>query len=101
MISCILSATDIVNDHIRQHGDGPISQTGLTFELGGVVFGLAPVPAQPQPILTYSDTIAVMAAFSLKMSREGYRQWFASVDVTGGGEHLGDALITGVEDETV
>lgn len=88
---------------ISRHGDSIIPQhpACLQFFHGAVEFSLCPMAAPPQPILSYNDAIAILRAFSMKMSREGYRQWFADISLTEDGGFVGDALISTIEDESV
>ena len=91
-------------EHIGQHGDGPIPRhpsVELRFTFGTVEFAISPLIEPLQPALSYNDTIAILVAFSLKMSREGYRARFAEIFLTQGGGHLGDALFSDVEEESV
>ncbi len=86
----------LVND-IRVHGDRPIPSDPLEaidFESGTVYFTVESLSEPPDPFVTYNDTIAILDAFSLKMSREGYCRWFGLVESTGGGAALAEASVS-------
>jgi len=103
VVGCIHQAYDVILDHLCQHGDSPLPRvpSSLDFQFGNVIFGIAPVTWLPPPFLTYNDTLAVLEAFSVKMSRDGYWSWFAEITLTEGGGHLGDALISEIEERSL
>ena len=86
--------------HIIQHEDSSIPHD-LHFRYRNIVFGIWPMAAPPQPVLTYNDTVAILASFSEKMHREGYQWRFARVYPTHGDGHLGDALISHLVNDIV
>lgn len=103
VIGCTRRAYNALVQHINEHGDGPIPGhpiEELRFRFRTVEFGISPTTAPPLPVLSYNDTIAILLAFSLKMNREGYRKYFGAVVLNQGAGHLGDALLSNVEDES-
>lgn len=75
-------------------GDGPILQGPipiLQWLNGDAVFEIEPTTVPPQ--ISYDDTIAIVLAFSMKISREGSRHWSAVITLTEGHGHLGNAVL--------
>lgn len=92
---CIRKAYKILDKHIKRDGDGPLPQhpTPLQVQYGTVWFGLGPATRPPLPVLSYSDAIEILRAFSIKVGREGYRYEFGRIVNTEVETHLGDALL--------
>ena len=83
-------------DELCMHGDGPIPKDPsilLCFEFNTVEFLIYPYLEPPDQILTYNDTTAILDAFSLKMSREGYSHRFAVV-LSSAADLLAESSIT-------
>lgn len=93
---CIEYAYRLINQHIRTHGDEPISRThpnGLVYRHRTVEFSITSARgARPDVELSYSNAATVLGAYALKMSYEGYRPRLARIFVTNGGSRAGDAL---------
>lgn len=93
--NCVLGAYRALKNHVRQHRDGPIPQhpAALHFRYGTVGFGIGPATAPPQPVLSYSDAIEILRAFSVRSSQEGYHETFGRIEYTRSGGLLGDASL--------
>lgn len=100
-INCIHKVYNILNYHIHYIGDGPIPiEGGLYFSFNGVEFAVYAMPAPTHSyVLSYSDTLHILSAFCVKMQTEGYRFRFGEVLLSGGGEHVGNAVIARIESE--
>jgi len=97
-IACIDHAYTMLRQHVSQHGDGPIPQNlaGLDFRFRSVEFSISTSMPPPWPLesaLSYTDALAITAAFALKMGREGFHWWLVEVVSTEGAGYVGDAHI--------
>lgn len=100
MVGCIIRAYDVILDHLRRHGDSPLPQdssvsasASVEVRYGIVEFDLSPSTVPPQHCLSYSDTLTVLKAFSMNMSREEDTTWLAGLFLTEGNVRIEDALI--------
>ncbi|KAL8917364.1 MAG: hypothetical protein Q9208_007982 [Pyrenodesmia sp. 3 TL-2023] len=94
-LNCINVAYRQINGHIRAHGNEVIPRTrpGLEYRYGTVEFSISSGrEVRPGAEMSYSTAAAVLGAYALKMSQEGYRPRLARVFVTDGGKPVGDAL---------
>lgn len=85
-----------MREHISVDGDGPIPPGPipiLQWLNGDAVFEIERTTAPPQPFISYDDTIAILLAFSMKISREGSRHWSAVIILTEGHGQLGNAVL--------
>lgn len=103
VVGCINYAYSVIVDHINQHGDTPIPRDPAPLKVisDTVEFSILSIIAPHLPVVSYSDTLAILRAFAMKMSRNGYRSWFALIVTTEGGDHIGGALITQVQEESL
>lgn len=99
-IGCIDHAYSLLRQHISRYGDGPIpqNQAGLEVRFKTVEFSITTSMPPPWPLESapsYKDALAILAAFALKMGREGFHWWLAEIVSTGGAGYVGDARISG------
>ncbi|KAL9021917.1 MAG: hypothetical protein Q9185_000931 [Variospora sp. 1 TL-2023] len=101
-INCLVSARQKVVQHIEQFGNGPIPHSPNYFEFRyqRVVFHIESVAARPMlPQISYSDTAVIIAAFLLKMTRDGFQERSADIIMVDGGERVGVVLLVQFDNE--
>ncbi|KAL9594169.1 MAG: hypothetical protein Q9219_007182 [cf. Caloplaca sp. 3 TL-2023] len=64
------------------------------FQYRDVIFGVAPLMHPAGRRLTWVDAVEIVRAFELKAQREGYRDRWAKIEMTEGGELVGTARIS-------
>ena len=70
---------------IRGHGDVPIPggfHGQLNFDLRSVQIYINSWSEPPDPVLTYNDSVVILEAFRLKMSREGFFERSGEIEQT-------------------
>ena len=90
---CLLLAIQDIIHYISLHGDGDIPQN-KRWEYGTAEFVISRSSGQPPPFLSYNDTIAIIAAFSMKAGQIGYRHIYGEIVLTEDGETLSDAILS-------
>lgn len=92
VMNCILAVRREVFAYVGEHGNKPIP--ALNYRFSRVDFEISPILEQHMArYITYRDVIAILLAYSLKMSRESYRARCARVIMTEGGELVGEVLL--------
>lgn len=86
-VCCITYARQQILLHTEKFGDGPIP-AGLRYRWGFVRLDILPSKVPGHRRLTYDETIGMIGAYSVKMTREGFFGRSASISVTEGGEVL-------------
>ncbi|KAL8960256.1 MAG: hypothetical protein Q9193_003006 [Seirophora villosa] len=87
--NCLMTIRQEILQHIRRHGNGPVSSIG--FRINDIDFDI--IPAQQQTPLSYQDLLAMLRAIRLKMGQQGYYGLYAEIIMTEGREILGDVQI--------
>ena len=81
-----------VEAFIRVQGDGPIISNEYEVDYGKVEFILTSSDTVADRV-KYSDVLSVLSGFSIKMSREGYRNTSVRVLRTGQPDTIGLAAV--------
>lgn len=96
--TCLILVRQQLLRYIRVHG-GDHDLEPCEFRYESVSFGVVPFAGQiTGRHLTYFDMNAIIAAFSLKMSSDGYRTLRGRIFMTVNGQEVGTALIDPVPD---
>ena len=89
--NCLSIIRQEVQSQIQRTGNGLVSSTG--FRISNLDFDIMSTQDHTQPPIRFSDFAALLKAFSMKMSREGYQGLYAEILVTEGSVFVGDAQI--------
>ena len=82
MSICVGQAKTGIIDHIHDHGDGPFPSPPdlLEYRFQNVHFELIRHAAvQPDPVLSYNDSLIVLDGMASLMSQNDYRYTYANV----------------------
>lgn len=100
VLNCLVEAGSQLIGYVERHGNRPIpgGRESLIYRYQTVAFEIEPAePAVERP-LSYLDAAAVLIAYAIKMSQDGYRQRSAEIFLTDGGQRVGDAFFGLVDD---
>ena len=85
ILACLDYATFVLGAYLRSHPDGPIHDGVFEVKSNGIYFGVVSAAAGT---LTYTQVLATVFGFTLKMHQDGYTGVAADIWLKGPREHV-------------
>ncbi|KAL8761358.1 MAG: hypothetical protein Q9184_002523 [Pyrenodesmia sp. 2 TL-2023] len=96
VMDCFRTIRHEVVNTVRRYGNRPLPSLG--YQISGVDLDIVSAHEHEGSPVTYMDSLAILSVLMKKMVAEGFRERYADIVMTNGGEFMGDVQVSAGDD---
>lgn len=96
VMNCFQTIRHEVVTKVRRYGNRPLSSLG--YQISNIDLDIVSAHEHEGSPITYLDILAILGALTKKMNAEGFRERYAEIVMTHGGEFMGDVQVSAGDD---